>query len=205
MRINSDELMTEGNPQVVVIAGPNGAGKSTLAPFLLRDTFGVLEYVNADPIALGLSAFDSASMSVEAGRIMVARLRDLAKRRKSFAFETTLASRFYAPWMKRLRESGYKFHLVFLWLSSIELAIERVEERVRSGGHSIPDEVIRRRYDRGTTNFFNLYQPLADTWAAYDNSGSGTPLLVSAGGENIPQRVIRPDTWSMLLNWQNED
>jgi predicted ABC-type ATPase len=177
VRINSDELMTEGNPQVVVIAGPNGAGKSTLAPFLLRDTFGVLEYVNADPIALGLSAFDSASMSVEAGRIMVARLRDLAKRRKSFAFETTLASRFYAPWMKRLRESGYKFHLVFLWLSSIELAIERVEERVRSGGHSIPDEVIRRRYDRGITNFFNLYQPLADTWAAYDWFGHSLARL----------------------------
>ena len=196
--------MTESSPQVVVIAGPNGAGKSTLAPFLLRDTFGVLEYVNADPIALGLSAFDSASMSFEAGRIVVARLRDLAKSRKSFAFETTLASRFYAPWVKRLRESGYRFHLVFLWLSSIELAIERVEERVRSGGHSIPDEVIRRRYDRGIANFFNFYQPLADTWAAYDNSGSGTPLLVSAGGENIPTRIIRPDTWSRLVNWQNE-
>ena len=169
-----------------------------------RDTFGVLEYVNADPIALGLSAFDSASMSFEAGRIVVARLRDLAKSRKSFAFETTLASRFYAPWVKRLRESGYRFHLVFLWLSSIELAIERVEERVRSGGHSIPDEVIRRRYDRGIANFFNFYQPLADTWAAYDNSGSGTPLLVSAGGENIPTRIIRPDTWSRLVNWKNE-
>ena len=196
--------MSEANPQVVIIAGANGAGKSTLAPVLLRDTFGLLEYVNADPIALGLSAFDSASMSVEAGRIVVARLRDLAKRRKSFAFETTLASRFYAPWVKRLRESGYKFHLVFLWLNSIELAIERVDERVRSGGHSIPDEVVRRRYDRGITNFFRLYQPLADTWVTYDNSGSGTPLLVSAGGENIPLRVIRPDTWGMLLNRQNE-
>ncbi|HEV7743853.1 MAG TPA: zeta toxin family protein [Pyrinomonadaceae bacterium] len=197
--------MSEGNLHVVIIAGPNGAGKSTLAPFLLRDTFGVLEYVNADPIAIGLSAFDSASMSVEAGRIVVARLRDLAKRRKSFAFETTLASRFYASWLKRLRESGYKSHLVFLWLSSLELAIERVEERVRIGGHSIPEEVIRRRYDRGLTNLFDLYRPLADTWAVYDNSGSGTPLLVSAGGENISQRVIRPDTWSILLNWQNED
>jgi len=196
--------MNEANPQVVVIAGPNGAGKSTLAPFLLRDALDVHDYVNADPIALGLSAFDSASMSVEAGRIVVTRLRDLARRRKSFAFETTLASRFYAPWVKQLRLSGYKFHLVFLWLSSIELAIERVDERVRSGGHSIPDEVIRRRYDRGITNFFNLYQPLADTWAAYDNSGSDTPLLVSAGGESIPQRVIRPDTWNMLLSWQDE-
>lgn len=196
--------MSEAKPQVVIIAGPNGAGKSTLAPILLRDTFGLLEYVNADPIALGLSAFDSASMSFEAGRIMLDRLHSLAKHRKNFAFETTLASRSYASWIKRLRESGYEFHLVFLWLSSIELAIQRVEERVRSGGHSVPDEVIRRRYDRGLANLFNLYQPLADTWAAYDNSGSGAPLLVSAGGENIPQRVIRPDTWSMFLKRQNE-
>lgn len=173
--------MSELSPQVVVLAGPNGAGKSTLAPILLRETFGVLEYVNADPIALGLSAFDSASMSFEAGRIMVARLRDLAKHRKNFAFETTLASRSHASWIKRLRESGYKFHLVFLWLSSIELAIRRVEERVRSGGHSVPDEVIRRRYARGLTNLFNLYQPLADTWAAYDNSGSGAPCSSRPG------------------------
>jgi predicted ABC-type ATPase len=196
--------MEETSPQVVIIAGPNGAGKSTLAPILLRDTFGLLEYVNADPIALGLSAFDSASMSFEAGRIMLDRLRSLAKHRKNFALETTLASRSYASWVKRLRESGYRFHMVFLWLSSIELAIHRVEERVRSGGHSVPDEVIRRRYDRGLTNFFNLYQPLADTWVAYDNSGSGAPLLVSAGGENISQRVIRPDTWSLFLKRQNE-
>ena len=196
--------MSEVSSQVVIIAGPNGAGKSTLAPILLRETFGVLEYVNADPIALGLSAFDSASVSFEAGRIMMARLRDLAKHRKNFAFEATLASRSYASWIKGLRGSRYKFHLVFLWLRSIELAIQRVEERVRSGGHSVPDEVIRRRYDRGLANFFKLYQPLADTWAAYDNSGSGAPLLVSAGGENIPQRIIKPDTWSLLVKRQDE-
>jgi predicted ABC-type ATPase len=191
--------MGEANPQVVVIGGPNGAGKSTLAPLLLRDTFGLLEYVNADPIALGLSAFDSASMSFEAGRIMLDRLRGLAKQRRHFAFETTLASRSYAPWIVKLKESGYRFHLVFLWLSTSELAIQRVKERVRSGGHSVSAEVIRRRHERGLANFFKLYQPLADTWAAYDNSSSGAPLLVSFGGENIPQRVIRQETWNMFL------
>lgn len=196
--------MNESKPQVVIIAGPNGAGKSTLAPVLLRDTFGLLEYVNADPIALGLSAFDSASMSIEAGRITLGRLHSLAHRRKSFAFETTLATRFYASWIAELRESGYEFHLVFVWLRSVELAIERVEGRVRAGGHSIPEEVIRRRYKRGLINFFRLYQPLADTWAAYDNSGPSTPLLVAAGGEKIPERMIRFDTWEMFLRHKNE-
>jgi predicted ABC-type ATPase len=183
---------------------PKRAGKSTLAPILLRDTFGLLEYVNADPIAIGLSAFDSASVSFEAGRITLVRLRELAKHRKNFAFETTLATRSYASWIKGLRESGYRFHLVFLWLNSVELAIQRVDERVRCGGHSVPFEVIRRRYNRGLNNFFNLYRPLADTWAVYDNSGSGAPLLVSAGGESIPQRVIRPETWSIFSKQQDE-
>jgi predicted ABC-type ATPase len=196
--------MSEAKPQVVIIAGPNGAGKSTLAPVLLRDTFGLLEYVNADPIALGLSAFDSASMSFEAGRVTLDRLRGLADHRKNFAFETTLATRFYASWIARLRESGYDLHVVFVWLRSVELAIERVERRVLSGGHSIPEEVIRRRYHRGLVNFFELYQPLADTWAAYDNSGSATPLLVAAGGENIPQRISQPDIWEKLLRQKNE-
>lgn len=196
--------MGEANPQVVIIAGPNGAGKSTLAPYLVRDTFGLLEYVNADPIALGLSAFDSASMSLEAGRLMRDRLHGLAEHRRNFAFETTLASRSYASWIRRLREADYQFHLVFFWLSSVELAIERVEGRVRSGEHPVPEEVIRRRYHRGLANFFNLYQPLADTWATYDNSGSGTPLLVAAGGEKIPQQVSRPDTWEIFLRHRNE-
>lgn len=54
---------------VIVIAGPNGAGKSTLAPALLRDTFGILEYVNADTIAEGLSAFAPEDASFDAGRV----------------------------------------------------------------------------------------------------------------------------------------
>jgi predicted ABC-type ATPase len=196
--------MNEAKPQVVIIAGPNGAGKTTLAPSLLRDTFGLLEYVNADPIALGLSAFDSASMSFEAGRVTLDRLHSLANRRKSFAFETTLSTRSYASWIMRLRESAYEFHLMFVWLRSVDLAIERVESRVRSGGHSIPEQVVRRRYQRGLINFFSLYQPIADSWAVYDNSGSETPLLVAAGGEKIAQKISRPDIWEMLLRRKNE-
>ena len=183
----------------MIIAGPNGAGKSTLAPLLLRDTFGLLEYVNADPIALGLSAFNSASMSFDAGRIMLDRLHSLAKQRRNFAFETTLASRSCAPWIVKLRESGYRFHLVFLWLSTSELAMQRVKERVRSGGHAVPDEVVERRYERGIANFFKLCRPLADTWVAYDNSSFTGPLLVSFGGESIPERVIRLDTWNKFF------
>ena len=101
--------MSETSPQVIIIAGPNGAGKTTLAPFLLRDKLGVLEYVNADPIALGLSGFDPGSVAFEAGRVMLSRLHELVGQRKTFAFETTLAAKHHAGWIQKLRNEGYAF------------------------------------------------------------------------------------------------
>jgi len=124
------------HPQVVIIAGPKGAGKTTLAPFLLRDTFGLLEFVNADTISAGLSAFNPETVAFDAGRLMIGRLRELARSGQGFAFESTLATRSYAPWISNLRKSGYEFHLVFLWLRTVELAVERVATRYRSEGIS---------------------------------------------------------------------
>lgn len=197
--------MAEANPQMIVIAGPNGAGKTTLAPLLLRDTLGLMEYVNADPIALGLSAFQPDTVAFEAGRVMLKRLRDLAEQRISFAFESTLTSRSYAPWIKRLRQQGYDFHLLFLWLRSPEIAVERVRERVRRGGHDVPEAVIRRRYVKGASNFFQLYRPLAKTWGVYDNSGLGDPLLTAVGEGNVTGIVPQPDLWQRYCEeagWQ---
>jgi predicted ABC-type ATPase len=155
---------------VIVIAGPNGAGKSTLAPALLRDTLGILEFVNADTIAEGLSAFAPADASFDAGRVMLGRLHDLAADGKDFAFETTLATRFYAQWLEQLKAQDYRVSLIFLWLESVELAIERVKERVRMGGHDIPEETIRRRYNRGLENLFELYTPVVNAWSVRDTS-----------------------------------
>jgi predicted ABC-type ATPase len=187
--------MPETSPQVVVIAGPNGAGKTTLAPFLLRDTLGLLEYVNADPIALGLSGFDPAGVAFAAGRVMLKRLHDLAGQRKTFAFESTLAARSYVPWIERLRRDGYRVQLMFLWLRSSDLAVQRVHERVRTGGHDVPVEVIRRRYSAGLRNFWSFYEPLADAWSVYDNSSSLKPLLIASGGRGRENEIIQTDYW----------
>lgn len=183
------------HPQVVIIAGPNGAGKSTLAPILLRDTFELRDYVNADPIALGLSGFDPASMAFEAGRIMLRRLHSLAEQRKNCAFESTLSARSYAGWIERLIANGYDFELMFLWLRSPELAVQRVRERVRSGGHDVPEEVIRRRYATGLKNFWTLYLPLADAWSVYDNSGSLGAMPIASGGKSRGLIVLDQDSW----------
>ena len=141
--------MSEPPPSVVILAGPNGAGKSTAAPALLQGALAVDEFVNADVIARGLSAFEPDRVAIAAGRIMLARLDELAAQRVDFAFETTLATRSFAPWLLGLTLSGYDVHLFFLWLSSADLAVARVADRVRAGGHHVPEAVVRRRYSAG--------------------------------------------------------
>ncbi len=126
--------MESKQPHVIILAGPNGAGKSTTAPVLLRDTFAVDEFVNADAIAQGLSAFAPESAALEAGKIMLRRLRALAQRRSNFAFETTLASRSFASWLAKLRDTGYRVHLLFLTLPDVQSAQNRVAVRVKLGG-----------------------------------------------------------------------
>lgn len=168
-------------PFIVVLAGPNGAGKSTLAPFLLRDALAVTEFVNADEIARGLAAFNPESVAIAAGRLMLQRLDELARWGVSFGFETTLATRSYAPWLRSRIVDGNRVHLMFLYLASPDLAVERVAGRVARGGHAVPEDVVRRRYVRGLQNLFGLYMPLVTSWDVYDASASGDPILLAYG------------------------
>jgi predicted ABC-type ATPase len=190
-----------GAPHILVLAGPNGAGKSTAAPALIDETLGIAEFVNADVIATGLSAFDPERVALEAGRLMLIRLRELAKQRVSFAFETTLASRSFAPWIAELVKSGYSFHLCFIWVPSAEHAVMRVECRVRSGGHRVPEETIRRRYDRGLKNFFSLYQPITTTWRVFDNSERIKPQLIAGGAGRNTELIVNPAKWDIILRY----
>lgn len=187
--------MTINRPHLIVIAGPNRAGKSTTAPSLLKGTLKVTEFVNADLIAQGLSGFHPEGAAFHAGRIMLERIHYLAEKRLNFAFEATLASRTFAPWIADLRNTGYDFHLVFLYLPNEEFAIARVAERVRMGGHNVPEEIIRRRYNAGIYNFFRLYRPIADTWFFYDNSVGGEPRLVAYGKKEESLLVNDPSFW----------
>jgi predicted ABC-type ATPase len=187
----------EPHPSIVIVAGPNGAGKSTVAPALLHGTLAVDEFVNADVIASGLSAFDPESAAIAAGRVMLARLHELAEQRESFAFETTLASRTFAPWLRNLRATGYQIHLLFLWLPSAEFALDRVADRVRAGGHNVPAETVRRRYQAGLRNLFSLYEPLASAWRLYDSSGLKPALIAERLGAR-GLRVYDEAVWTLV-------
>jgi predicted ABC-type ATPase len=179
----------------VVISGPNGAGKSTIAADLLTGPLRVRHYVNADVIARGLSEFASEEMAIPAGKIMLTQLWSLAEQRVSFGFETTLASRTFAPWLRTLVSQGYSFHLLYLWLPTVEMARERVGSRVFAGGHGIPADTIERRYYRGIRNFFTLYRPLAKSWRVYNNSEREGPLLVASGGMGKMESIYVEEQW----------
>ncbi len=167
---SSTSVPEPAQPNVYVVAGPNGAGKSTFARLFLPEYADCREFVNADLIAAGLSPFNPESLAIEAGRLMLARIETLAAARIDFGFETTLAGRGNVPLLRKLRQEGYRIHLFFLWLPDQELALARVRERVLSGGHAIPDEVVRRRFARGLVNLFDLYAPLLDTYILFDSS-----------------------------------
>lgn len=158
------------NPTCFIVAGPNGAGKSTFAEaFLPRET-GCLLFVNSDMIARGISPFSPEHAGMEAGRIFFQKIDEYASRRVTFAFESTLSGTAHARRIERFRSNGYQIVIYYLTLSSVELAVERVQNRVREGGHPVPEEDIRRRFTRSWHNFCELYKPLADEWIVFDNS-----------------------------------
>lgn len=166
------------SPNVYVLAGPNGAGKSTFARLYLPDYADCKEFVNADLIAAGLSPFNPESLAIQAGRLMLERIEALAQARVDFGFETTLAGRGYASLFRRLKDLGYRVHVFFLWLPSPEMALARVHERVLAGGHSVPADVVRRRFSRGLSNLFRLYAPLLDSCLVFDTADR-SPRLVA--------------------------
>lgn len=186
--------MNANTPNVVVIGGPNGAGKTTIARDVLDKTLNIAEFVNADMIAEGLSGFDPARAAFAAGRVMLARLHELSALHPpiSFAFESTLASRTFAPWLTALIDRGFEVHVLYVWLRSPELAIRRIKSRVRKGGHDVPEDVIRRRFARSAANLLRLYLPLAATWRIYDNSERTLRLIALGERGGVPAITNAP-------------
>jgi predicted ABC-type ATPase len=165
------------NKHLYIIGGCNGAGKTTASFNILPSILDCKEYVNADEIARGISPFQPEKVSIEAGRIMLDRINELLERNQDFAFETTLASRSFASTIKYAKAKNYKVILIYFWLNSTDLAIQRVKNRVEEGGHNIPLETIVRRYYSGIKNLFTQYIDICDMVLIYDNS-TNLPELI---------------------------
>ena len=178
-------------PRLYLISGCNGAGKTTASYSLLPEMLECSEFVNSDEFAKGLSPFDPSKASIQASRYMLMKIRYLLKKQKDFAVETTLATRTLLKTARMAQDMGYSVTLLYFWLNSPELAIERVRARVEAGGHNIPEETIIRRYHVGIDYFFNYYAPICERWILADNS-------------QIPFRVIAEGSKSDVINIKDE-
>lgn len=186
--------------QVYILAGANGAGKTTSAKYLLTKFLDIVEFVNADEIARGLSPFNPRSVDLSASRIMLKRLADLMRLGKNFAFETTLSGKNYLKLLKKLQKLNYQVNLIFLYLASPQEAKRRVEYRVKTGGHFISDDDIERRYYRGIKNL-GEYLELADYAIVIDAASVDRKIILKKDKKRI--RVLSSDIWEKILTIAN--
>jgi predicted ABC-type ATPase len=190
-------------PNLYIIAGCNGAGKTTASYTLLPEMLNCKEFVNADEIARGLSPFQPDKAGIDAGKIMLTRIKELIKSQLDFSFETTLSARHFVNLIKDSQQQGYFVTLVFFWLNSVELAIERVKMRVSDGGHDIPEDTIKKRYKSGIANLIKMYIPVCDYWMVLNNSV--TPFqLISEGLQNNKIEIKEKVIWDKIIKQAHE-
>lgn len=188
------------NQNLYIISGCNGAGKTTASYTVLPEILKCKEFVNADEIARGLSPFNPESVAIEAGRLMLQRIEELLDKGETFSIETTLATKSYISLVHRAQAKGYRVSVLFFWLQTPELAIQRVAERVQNGGHNIPEDIVRRRYVAGISNLFRLYMLEVDYWDIYDNS-ENPRRQIACGGNNAENTIIDNNTFSKIQSY----
>jgi predicted ABC-type ATPase len=166
--------------KILIIAGPNGAGKTTFATEFLPREAECPNFINADLIAAGISPFRPEASSIQAAKMMLEMMKKYVEKGESFSFETTLSGKNYARYIPEWQKEGYKVKLYFLRLPDSEFAIARVKQRVKEGGHNVPEDVVRRRYHSGLSNFEILYKAIVDEWVLVDNAGEW-PVFIDEG------------------------
>jgi len=182
-----------------MIAGPNGAGKTTMTLELISGKTMLYEFINADEIARGLAPLHPESVALTASKLMVKRLKELLEANKSFAFETTASGTNYIKHLKAAKSKGYQVSLTYLWLNCPEQAVRRVMQRVKQGGHHVPEQAIRRRYYAGLRNLFNSYLPLADRVYVLDSSSDEPEKkLIAIKNQNRDLEILDPVIWEKM-------
>ena len=179
-----------------MVAGPNGAGKTTFAREFLPFYAKCPNFINADLIAQGLSPFVPSAAAIKAGKLVLARIHDFERIEADFGFETTLSGKSFLNLFKRLKASGYRIHIYFLWVPGPSLSVVRIKDRVASGGHDVPVDDVERRFGRSISNFFKLYKPLANSWMFFDNAYEKPVLL--AKGSNGHAEIMAPDLFGRI-------
>ncbi len=183
--------------KLYLLAGCNGAGKTTVSYTILPKILDCEEFVNADEIAKGLSPFHPELAAIQAGKLMLDKINRLISKGQNFALETTLATKSYRNVVSKAKENGYHIVLLFFWLKTPDLAVKRVATRVKEGGHNIPEEIIRRRYENGLKNFFGIFESIVDEWTFIDNSRKSYEII--AEKNSIGKLLINSNKWNKIV------
>lgn len=200
MNLITEDATMDSEKKLYIISGCNGAGKTTASYTLLPEVFQCKEFVNADEIAKGLSPFNPEGVAIDAGKVMLQRITDLLAREETFAIETTLASRTLNTLVEKAQANGYNVKLIFFWLNSTQLAVRRVAQRVKEGGHNIPENVIKRRYVAGIKNLFKIFIPIVDSWLIADNSAVPR-ILIAEGGIDIDTVIYDKERYNDIIRY----
>ncbi|MBI5403173.1 MAG: zeta toxin family protein [Ignavibacteriae bacterium] len=184
-------------PNLYLISGCNGAGKTTASLTVLPELLNCKEFVNADSIASGLSPLNPDSVSFQAGKLMLERINELKNLNVDFAIETTLTTLSYKNLILDCKKTGYEITIVFFWLKELSIAINRINDRVKKGGHFVDTEIVKRRYLKGIKNLFDIFIPISDNWFVYDNSDK-YPVLVASGKGFEILRIFKKEIWEHL-------
>lgn len=196
LRFADLDTMPETRPPVIyVIGGPNGSGKTTFAREFLPSV-NVAEFLNADLLAAGLAPLHPVMMAVRSGRMLLERWKELLSQRRDFGFESTLSGRTYSVMLRQARTAGYQIRLCYLWLPNVGMSIRRVRQRVRKGGHDVPETDLRRRFLLSLQNFFSLYIPVSDSALLFNAAENPTQLI--ARWEQQTVTVIQPKIYERI-------
>jgi predicted ABC-type ATPase len=179
--------MPAAPPTLYLFAGSNGAGKTTFARAYLRQLDPIPRFLNADEIARGLSPLDPEKLAVRAGKLLLREIQSCMESRHPFGLESTLSGTTYTKLLKQAKSTGYQIEIHYLWIPSPSLAIRRIAQRVKMGGHSVPDADVKRRFSRSLTHFLEIYAPLADGWTFRNNSVQPASLLFDSANSNLEQ------------------
>jgi len=188
--------------ELYMIAGPNGVGKNHIRAEVPPKYANCKNFVNADLIAQGMSPFSPEAAAIRAGRLVLSEIDFFSQKQVSFGFETTLSGRSYLNLVQRLKKKGYRIYLFFLFVEAVDVTLARIRERVLKGGHDVPEDVVRRRFDRSVRNLFREYQQLVDAWYLFDNTGTEPVPIAFKKGRRV--RIMKPETYEMLISRYGE-
>lgn len=193
-----------------IIAGCNGAGKTTASYTVLPEMLECSQFINSDEFAKSFNPFKPEAAAIRASRFMLMKFHYLFEKKLNFGIETTLATKTLLKMARKAQKEGYEVTIMYIWLRTPDMAVERVKARVATGGHFIEEDTIRRRYYTGLRYFFTEYLPFCDHWILMDNS---TPPLriVARGNKNEEPEILDETTYSTIrelsgkpLNFETE-